>query len=184
MIFLMLCHPWILKINSLVNTWLWYIVFFFFTSKFILFKFTSLIAFSSSFFFYCSGFCHTLKWISHGFTCVPHPDPPSHLPLHPIPLGLPSAPSPSACLMQVMIYSFLKTPFGFDFLMLYWICVFFFLNIYGDKWDRTINFLLSLADSVCAHNFDIFSPFRINRIILRNIKVYQSFIYISFRLYF
>ena len=37
---------------------------------------------------YCSGFCHTLKWISHGFTCVPHPDPPSHLPLHPIPLGL------------------------------------------------------------------------------------------------
>ena len=25
---------------------------------------------------YCSGFCHTLIWISHGFTCVPHPDPP------------------------------------------------------------------------------------------------------------
>ena len=24
---------------------------------------------------YCSGFCHTLKWISRGFTCVPHPDP-------------------------------------------------------------------------------------------------------------
>ena len=42
-----------------------------------------------------SGFCHTLKWISHGFTCIPHPDPPSHLPLHPIPLGLPSAPGPS-----------------------------------------------------------------------------------------
>ena len=52
------------------------------------------------FFFYCSGFCHTLKWISHGFTCVPHPDPPSHLPLHPFPLGLPSAPGPSACLMH------------------------------------------------------------------------------------
>ena len=50
--------------------------------------------------FYCSGFCHTLKWNSHGFTCVPHPDPPSHLPLHPIPLGLPSAPGPSACLMH------------------------------------------------------------------------------------
>ena len=29
---------------------------------------------------YCSGFCHTLTWISHGFTCVPHP----HLPLDPI----------------------------------------------------------------------------------------------------
>ena len=25
---------------------------------------------------YCSGFCHTLAWISHGFTCVPHPYPP------------------------------------------------------------------------------------------------------------
>ena len=23
---------------------------------------------------YCSGFCHTLIWISHGFTCVPHPE--------------------------------------------------------------------------------------------------------------
>ena len=21
---------------------------------------------------YCSGFCHTLTWISHGFTCVPY----------------------------------------------------------------------------------------------------------------
>ena len=28
---------------------------------------------------YCSGFCHTLTWISHGFTCVPHPEHPSHL---------------------------------------------------------------------------------------------------------
>ena len=26
---------------------------------------------------YCSGFCHTLIWISHGFTCVAHPEPPS-----------------------------------------------------------------------------------------------------------
>ena len=49
---------------------------------------------------YCSGFCHTLTWISHGFTCIPHPYPPSHLPLHPIPLGLPSAPGPSTCLMR------------------------------------------------------------------------------------
>ena len=32
---------------------------------------------------YCSGFCHTLTWISHGFTCVPPPDPPSHFPSHP-----------------------------------------------------------------------------------------------------
>ena len=47
-----------------------------------------------------SGFCHTLTWISHGVTCIPHPDLPSHLPLHPIPLGLPSAPGPSTCLMH------------------------------------------------------------------------------------
>ena len=48
----------------------------------------------------CSGFCHTLTWINHGFTCIPHPDPPSHLPLHPIPLGLPSAPGSATCLMH------------------------------------------------------------------------------------
>ena len=42
---------------------------------------------------YCSGFCHTLIWISHGFTCVPHPEHPSHLPPHSIPLGHPSAPA-------------------------------------------------------------------------------------------
>ena len=51
-------------------------------------------------FIICSGFCDTLKWNSHGFTCVPHPDPPSHLPLHPLPLGFPSAPGPSTCLMH------------------------------------------------------------------------------------
>ena len=49
---------------------------------------------------YCSHFYHTFTWISHGFTCIPHPDPPSHLPLSPIPLGLPSAPGPSTCLMH------------------------------------------------------------------------------------
>ena len=49
---------------------------------------------------YCSGFCHTFTWISHGFTCVPHPNHPSHLPLHLIPLGLPSAPGPSTWLMH------------------------------------------------------------------------------------
>ena len=42
---------------------------------------------------YCSGFCHTLTWLSHGCTCVPHPEPPSHLPPHPIPQGHPSAPA-------------------------------------------------------------------------------------------
>ena len=49
---------------------------------------------------YYGGFCHTLTRISHDFTCIPHPDAPSHLPLHPIPLGLPRAPGPSTCLMH------------------------------------------------------------------------------------
>ena len=50
---------------------------------------------------YCSGLCHTVTWISHGVTCIPHPDPPSHLPLYPIPLGLPSAPGPCTCLVHL-----------------------------------------------------------------------------------
>ena len=33
---------------------------------------------------YCGDFCNTFTRISHGCTCVPHPDPPSHLPPHPI----------------------------------------------------------------------------------------------------
>ena len=40
---------------------------------------------------YCSGFFHTLTLISHGCTCVPHPEATSHLPSHPIPQGCPSA---------------------------------------------------------------------------------------------
>ena len=68
------------------------VFFFFFPLIFICWKLITLQ--------YCSDFCHTLTWISHGFTCVPHPDPPSRLPPHPIPLGLPSAPALSTCLMH------------------------------------------------------------------------------------
>ena len=53
---------------------------------------------------YCSGFCHTLTWISHGFTCVPHPDPPSHLPLHPIPVHQPWA--PISCIQPGLVICF------------------------------------------------------------------------------
>ena len=49
---------------------------------------------------YCSGFCHTLTWISHGCTSVPHPEPPPYtLPipsLKVIPMHHPWAP----CLMH------------------------------------------------------------------------------------
>ena len=40
-------------------------------------------------------FCHTSTCIHHGCTRVPHPEIPSHLPPHTIPLGHPSAPAPS-----------------------------------------------------------------------------------------
>ena len=40
-------------------------------------------------------FCHTSTCIHHGCTCVPNPEPPSHIPPYTIPLGHPSAPAPS-----------------------------------------------------------------------------------------
>ena len=40
-------------------------------------------------------FCHTSTWIRNRCTCVPHPEPSSHLPSGTIPLGHPSAPAPS-----------------------------------------------------------------------------------------
>ena len=71
-----------------------YCTFFFFSFIFIIWRLITSQHFN--------GFCHTLTWISHGVTCIPHPNPPSHLPLHPIPLGLPSAPGPSTCLMHLL----------------------------------------------------------------------------------
>ena len=70
----------------------WFPLFIFFSFIFISWRLITLQ--------YSSGFCHTLTWISYGFTCVPHPNPPSHLPSHPIPLDLPSAPALSTCLMH------------------------------------------------------------------------------------
>ena len=40
-------------------------------------------------------FCHTSTCIHHGCTRVSHPEPPSHILPHTIPLGHPGAPSPS-----------------------------------------------------------------------------------------
>ena len=42
---------------------------------------------------YCSILCHTLIWISHRCTCVPHSKTACYLPPHPIPQGHPSAPA-------------------------------------------------------------------------------------------
>ena len=95
---------WLEKMDFVGNVSAFYFLFNFLVcmKSFILFFYVSffLISWRLITLQYCSEFCHTLKWISHGFTCVPHPDPPSHLPLHPILVGLPSAPGPSACLMH------------------------------------------------------------------------------------
>ena len=74
--------------------WTWLKVYQFCLSFIYLFiYFESYVLFCFSFIFiswrlitlqYCSGFCHTLTWISHGFTCIS----PSHLPLHTIPGAL------------------------------------------------------------------------------------------------
>ena len=63
---------------TLLSVHSFYVILFFFNCRLITLK-------------YCSGFCHTLAQISHRCTCVPQPDPPSHLPPHPIPQGHPSA---------------------------------------------------------------------------------------------
>ena len=62
-------------------------------------------------------FCHTLTETRHEYTCVPHPEHPSHLPPHLIPVGHPSAPAPSILyhasnlnwkfISHVIIYMFL-----------------------------------------------------------------------------
>ena len=63
-------------LGAYIYNYYYYFYFLFFSFIFISWRLITLQ--------YCSGFCHTLTWISHGFTCVPHPDPPSHLPAHPI----------------------------------------------------------------------------------------------------
>ena len=85
---------------------LWYLCAMSYNVSFLIYKFIDFSVLPFSFliflhfifyyFFICSEFCHTLKWNSHGFTCAPHPDPPSHLPLHLLPLAFPSAPCQSA----------------------------------------------------------------------------------------
>ena len=51
-------------------------------------------------FFYLWWILSYIEMKQPWFTCVPHPNPPSHLPLHPFPLGFPSAPGPRAYLMH------------------------------------------------------------------------------------
>ena len=63
----------------------------FFFNFYLLFLLISLFYFTILYWF-----CHTLTWIRHECTCVPHPESSSHLPPHPIHLGHPNAP----CIMH------------------------------------------------------------------------------------
>ena len=57
---------------------------------------------------YCSGFCHTLTWMSHGFTCVPHPEPtPPPSPSHPSVLSQCTSPDhPVSCIKPGLMICF------------------------------------------------------------------------------
>ena len=139
------------------------------------------------FYFICSEFCHTLEWNSHGFTCVPHPDTPSHLPLHPLPLGLPSAPGPSACLMHptwagdlfhpryctcfdavllkhptLSFDSLKKFSFAISLTRRLFICMLFSLRVWGDF--CYISVIDCWLDSIMVreHNLCDFSSFKFN----------------------
>ena len=45
-------------------------------------------------------FCHISTWIRHGYTRVPHPEPPSHFPPHTIPLVIPVHQPQASCFMH------------------------------------------------------------------------------------
>ena len=62
----------LLGISAASDTVLHFLFLFLFIKKFFSFIFISWRLITLQ---YCSGFCHTLTWISHGFTCIPHPDP-------------------------------------------------------------------------------------------------------------
>ena len=55
---------------------------------------------SHFFFLFVVNFVIHWNETAMGLHVFPIPIPPSHLPLHPLPLGFPSAPGPSACLMH------------------------------------------------------------------------------------
>ena len=68
----------------------------FFLSCILFYLFIFLIFIFTLFYFtILYWFCHTLRWIHHGCTCVPKLEPPSHFPPHNISLGHHRAPAPS-----------------------------------------------------------------------------------------
>ena len=101
---------------------------------------------------YCSGSCHTLTWISHGFTCVPLPDPPSHLPLHPIPLGLPSVPALSICLKIISRKT--ESMNSWSGLLVLWIISYFSYIFFWQRLVICSSFLGSLLYDFFCRSFE------------------------------
>ena len=84
-IHVLLLEPWkidllIILLRPLQSVLKYEVTIFFFLQFYLFIYFTILYS-----------FCHTLTWICHGCIWLPHPEPPSHLAPHPIPLGYPSA---------------------------------------------------------------------------------------------
>ena len=89
---------------------------------------------------YCSGFCHTLTWISRGFTCIPHPDPPSHLPLHLIPLGLTTitVPTPHASVLPPSGVMQGEPHRGGTLKICIWECIYAYCSLCSRKRERIL----------------------------------------------
>ena len=67
---------------------------------------------------YCSGFCHTQTRISHGYTCIPHPDTHSHqrtASKHVYYLGWNRSPAQVGCMRQVLGLGELGRPWELDY---------------------------------------------------------------------
>ena len=119
-------------------------------------------------------FCHTLTWISHGFTCVPHPDPPSRVPLHPIlsvfPVHKPWA--PISCIQPGLVIWFtldrilVSTLFSLNIPPLPWI---FYLNVYD-----TVLKSLYVTTTDFPNNFIITFTLQIRKLILKHKWLFQS----------
>ena len=83
---------------AFVSHYLLLFLFFFQTNPAMLFFFFHFHFFIINYYYFyftiLYWFCHTSTWICHGSTRVPHPEAPSHLPPHTIPVGHPSAWAP------------------------------------------------------------------------------------------
>ena len=84
--------PHIVPKNERITLFLWFYLFIF-KYKFIYFNWRLITI--------LYWFCHASAWIRHRCTCVPHPEPPSHLPSHTIHLWVIPVHQPQAsCIMR------------------------------------------------------------------------------------